>query len=420
LKLSRNMVKEHKRTQSIGEDFRQLYSPLKEALDYAYSREIPVIIASGSYGGHEGTNPDVIGNVNPLTIINHPGLIVVGSTAADGTVNEFTSEYNDEIRPFIGGLGTESVIPKTTSVLKRAWGQKFLFPLGSVFLNYIRGVSMVAFTRPLWSQLMGPSSNVATRMLLGESSGGEFAAPDVTLLFLKMKEIDPTLTIEEAKVLILQASQKAQLSSRYLEKVKAEIQALGKPPLRNYAQGFVDNCISGIHTALRVEKKNIRIPSELGGIKVTQTKDAIRIRFKSNLDQERVSIELSKEGLRHLEEKTFMALWEWLKAIMQNENNKLATLSQEAQLNKAIDMELGRRIGNGTIVGSRHKILAMTEQVRMLKERHAQNPEQAPSNLGADAVLPPDDPVRPDVVINKILPLLMAARQGTASVNMKK
>lgn len=417
LKLSRGMVKEHKQTQSIGEDFKQLYSPLKEALDYAYSREIPVVVASGNYGGHEGTKPDVIGNVNPLTIINHPGLIVVGSTEADGNVSETTSEYNDEIRPFIGGLGSETVIPKSTSVLKRAWGQKFLFPLGSVFFNYVRGASLAVFSRPLWSQIMGPSSNIATRMLLGESSGGEFAAPDVTLLFLKMKEIDPSLTIEEAKVLILQASQKATLSPKFKKKLTKEIETLGKPPIRNYAQSFVDNCISGIHTALRVDKKNIRIPSELGAIKLTQTKDIVRIRFKSNLDQERVYIELSKEGLRHLDDKTFLPLWDWLKAIMQNENNKLATLTQEAKMAKALEMELGRRIGNGTIVNSRHKILAMTEQVRIMKEQNAQNPEDVAANIGNEAIIRPDEAIKPDVITNKILPLLLQARASTAEVN---
>ncbi|MBY0405020.1 MAG: hypothetical protein K2X66_14060, partial [Cyanobacteria bacterium] len=371
---SKDLIKAHKHTQTIGEEFRKLYQPLKEALDYAYAHEVPVIVPAGNYGGHKGVEADVIGNVNPMSIINHPGLIVVGSTNSKGVISDFTSEFNDEIRPFIGGMGSDEVMSSKASVLKRAWGQKFLFPLGGILGNYLRGISMAAFSRPLWMQILGPLGGVGTQMIMGENKGGIFAAPDVTLLYLKMKEIDPSLTIEEAKSMMLQAAAKAEFSPKHLKKIETEIAQCGKTTARNYSHGLIDNVMTGVQAAVLSGKKTLRLRCEMGNIKIQRVhhhhQEHLKIRFLSYIDQERVRIELPLEGLENLQHTGYKPLLAWLQGIVKKEDSKLEKLSPDDKQKKLLQMELGRRVGNGTIAGKRYQIIAMTEQARLAKEKH--------------------------------------------------
>lgn len=366
---SRSLLMDQKLTRSIDDALCQLYAPLTEALDYAYAKDVPVIMGAGNFGGHTGRKADVIGNVHPLSVINHPGLIVVGSTDCNGVVNETTSEYNDQVRPFIGANGSGEIRIDPDDPLDRPWRSKFLFPLGTMCLGYIRGMTFSVFHRPLWSKIISPFNGVGPKVFLGQVKKSLFAAPDVTLLYLKMKQVDPSLTIEEAKALMLQACVPGSFSPKYLRKLKKEIETLKDFPVSNFAEGFIDTVMTGAIAMMKSNKSGMTLPTDMGPLEFKSQPDGIAVRFTSALDGEVFESRLIRESVddKHLDHKEPIVAW--MNDLITKENQKLSELPPDRRMEKALDMELRRRVGNISLSRNRQKIVAMTEENAREKER---------------------------------------------------
>jgi hypothetical protein len=377
IQCSKSLVREQKQVLAVSDALRDLYEPLRDALDAAYKNNIPVVIDAGNYGGHKGNRADVVGNINPLCLVDHPGLLVVGSTNSQGVISDFTSECNDIIHPFVGALGSHEVDSRRTSVLDRSWGQKLLFPLGSVFTHYLRGLSLV-FDKPLWMKLLGPFGGIGTRWLLG-NKGGIFAAADLSLLYLKMKEIDPSLTVEEAKAILLQTAAKASFSPAYLEKLKTEIQEMGESlPLRNQSSSFAHNCLTGLEAIGKTPWPFMEVPTGLGQLRIDRPSDGqpVRLSLVSRLDRQRWDTTFPQDQLSDPDFETSQQLWNWINQVVEGEQAKLSSLTDGQKMQVALDMERGRRVGNGHIVGRRMRAVALAEAGRKLKEEQARQAAQ--------------------------------------------
>lgn len=175
----------HEKPEVAMDELKALYKPYFDALDYAHQKGTAVIVASGNSYGHWATAPNALGNVDPLCMVEHPALIVVASTDSDGTISDFSSKYNDAIQPLIAGNGSGEI--STCS----------------------RGLSLLP---------------------TGNPSGTSYAAPDVAALYLKMKELDPPLMLEEAKKILIEAAGQAAFSPKQLEEIKEKVNAWSLRP----------------------------------------------------------------------------------------------------------------------------------------------------------------------------------------------
>lgn len=393
----KNLLKEGKHSFPIENDLVAVYKPLKEALDRAYAKRVPVIIESGNYGGHKGNRPNAMGNMNPLCLIDHPGLIIVGSTNCDGKISDYTSEYNDSIHPMIGAFGSNAVVTKRTSVFDRNWGQKLLFPLGSIFFNYLRGVSMMVFNKPLWMQVMGPFGSVGTRMVLGDK-GGIYPAADLAILLQKMQQVDPTLTVDEAKALLLENVEQTHFSKQYKKRLTQEIGLLPPDGIRLHTQSFVNSLRTMLKSFKTAPIRPITMNTTLGTLVIEPeqsnlpgSQSQLRMTLTSALDNEVLGAAIPLPEImavpvdKPLALSDFPTLEGWCDRIVEKERLKLETMSEERRVEVALEAERARRVGAGTIANRHYEVLAQTQAIKEEKDRQARctmptltNPDQEP------------------------------------------
>lgn len=168
----------------VDDSILALYAPWRKALDYAAAHGVPVFLSAGNGGTHFSPLPDALGQANMLAITDHPALMVIASANHRGEVSDFTSEMNDQVRPLAAGNGSGEL--DTETAVHRGWLSRMYTP-------------MWAFGR---------------RASVLRNSGTSFAVPDVAVLYLKMKELDPALTLEEAKAIIARTAGPASLSKK--------------------------------------------------------------------------------------------------------------------------------------------------------------------------------------------------------------
>jgi hypothetical protein len=176
----------------IDDTLKDLYKPWLEALDYAQQKGVAVVLASGNSGGHKASKGDLIGNINLLAAFPHPALLVVASSNEDGKISSFTSEMNDEVRPLIAANGSGELL--TQNGAKNSFLEWFVSPLSGI-----------------------------RKRLAGEMpQGTSFAAPDLTLTYLKMKAVYPALTPQEASDILQKTALPAEFDTKHAKAIHAK------------------------------------------------------------------------------------------------------------------------------------------------------------------------------------------------------
>jgi len=181
---------------TLDDEIRGLYAPWRAALDYAAARGIPVFVSSGNAGPHFSPRSDALGQSNLLAIEEHPALMVIASADHQGQVSPFSSEMNDRVTPLGAGNGSGEL--DTQPSFQRGW-------LSRIYT-------------PMWA--------FGKRASYLHNQGTSFSAPDVAVLYLKMKEIDPALTLEEAKAIIARTAGPARLSPKEEKETLEGLQGL--------------------------------------------------------------------------------------------------------------------------------------------------------------------------------------------------
>ena len=195
LKILGDMSKANETTEVIDDEIKSLYKPWLEALDYAQSKGATVVLASGNSGNAKSLLSNNVGKVNLLAAVDHPALMVVGSTDEEGKISTFSSEYNSEVVPDIAANGSGQISTSSNGP-KRGVAKKVLRPLDGV-------IGRIAYANP---------------------PGTSFASPDVTARSGMMKAVNPSLSAEDIRALMLQAAQETSFSEKDMAKIKVEIQ----------------------------------------------------------------------------------------------------------------------------------------------------------------------------------------------------
>lgn len=168
--------------------------PWKQALDKAHEKGVPVLVSSGNAGTQylerltTGDNPDA------LTVMEHPALLLVGSTDEAGEVSIFSEVHNGAAKPFMAANGSGELETVT------AWPE---FGILSTLLN--------------------PVGLIAKKINYTNPSGTSFSDPDAASLFLLMKSAHPALTIAEFKTLVQKLANPVTFSKYHRQAVEMSI-----------------------------------------------------------------------------------------------------------------------------------------------------------------------------------------------------
>jgi subtilisin family serine protease len=321
------MSRANDESETINQAIKELYKPWLEALDYAHARGVPVVLASGNSGGHSARSGDLIGNINLLAAFKHPALMVVGSTDHTGTVSEFTSEMNQQVTPWIAGNGSGELTTET--VPERSWFARLWFPLGGL----------------------------RKKMQYENPPGTSFAAPDLTLLYLKMKGVNPDLTHTEAMEIIAETAQKAKFSEAYeaalREKIEAErFVAEVDKRLRNIASDRL--------FALRLYTHLVK---ELGDEQRART-----LLRACQLEQQGHRVTLVYDEMLQATEKVYL-LKAFQNTLMDYKEELLKLSPTPDEVEAALEAELKRRVGHGMV--RRHDAVAEAERRAKVKSKPA-------------------------------------------------
>ncbi len=229
-----NVMDANNKNDKVTDELKAIYQPWLDALDYAHSENVPVVLAAGNSNGHKNVAPDNIGHLNLLALIDHPALIMVGSTNEAGEVSKFTSEANDIVQPLMalngsGEVDTDIRRPDT------GWVKRLIAPFG-------RLVAHEKYRNP---------------------PGTSFAAPDGALMIAagmdaRAKAGKVELSIEDLKELIVASVEPAHFNPKVLPKIEKEITARLK--LNNITIKLKDGetlNIKHVRQALKDAKKEI-------------------------------------------------------------------------------------------------------------------------------------------------------------------
>lgn len=318
-----------------------LYRPWVEALDYAHSKGVAVVVASGNSGGHTNNNPNTMGNVNPLALVDHPALITVGSTDSEETISWITSEFNGDIRPHIAANGSGEL--PTAYGPSAAW-YKALMPLAALY----------------------------KRLLDNHAEGTSLAAPDVAALYTKMKQLDPSLTVEEAKAIMAEAASEAQFSGFHKAIIEKEFSSefLTVDTVEEELSVLLENLNEDILSAAPVEQPKFQRESETLGIEVTTKGQDLEISLIDKKSQQSVQTTAENAFRADMspEEKTnsILSIVQLFSASQRSGNTQSPEEIQEA-LDAYVAEEISRRVGHGTLANRRHAAIALTEERALQK-----------------------------------------------------
>lgn len=291
----------------INDQIKELYKPWLEALDYAHGKGVPVVLAAGNSGGNWAKAGNLIGNINLLAAFKHPTLIVVGSANHEGEVSEFTSEMNDELSPLIAGNGSGDIATQTQE--RRGWLSKIYSPFWAFGKKY---------------QYENPQ-------------GTSFAAPDVALLYLKMKAVNPDLTVEEAREILAKTAMDAHFSPKYEKMLMQKL-------VRNKVLAAMD-------FQLAAYVKSPLFDTQFGEELDKLTKDpkrALKIQASVRLEVGETGVHVEYLGVLEEADQALMlkALENTLTRALKEQMN--IHLSPE-EIKEALAKELKRRVGQGVV-----------------------------------------------------------------------
>lgn len=169
-----NMAQMHEQV-AMNEGLDDLLKPWKDALDYAQSKGIPVVISAGQGGARLQSKPNALGNMNLLALPSHPATIIVGSANSMRWVSAFSSELNRRVNVDIAANGSGQLSAEG----KINYGPEhyFRYPIFG----------------PRIPQL------VESPMVLQNPYGTSYACADVAANILMMKQFYKDITTDEIK-----------------------------------------------------------------------------------------------------------------------------------------------------------------------------------------------------------------------------
>ncbi len=333
------ITKDRQLTPTDDPALQALYRPWVEALDYAHTKGVAVVVASGSSGGHTVNKPNTMGNVNPLAMVDHPALITVGSTDSEGTISRFTSEFNGDIRPLIAANGSGE--------LPTAYGSS-----------------------AVWYKALMPLGALHKRLLDNHAKGTAFAAPDVAALYAKMKQLDPSLTVEEAKAIMAEAASDAQFSWLHKSIIEKEFssQYESNPEFETLLEGLVEEIL----TAKPGKQLHAQGENETWRIEVTAKDQDLEISLtQKNLKQ---NIQVNAKGAlaegMPPEEKMAVILPVLQRLISSRLSPALSPVEEkmaEEMARRVGQGAMARRVGHGTLANRRQHTIALTEERALQK-----------------------------------------------------
>lgn len=179
------------RLKPIHADLMAIYQPWYDALAYAAEKNVLVVVAAGNSGEvPKAAYNDGLSHINPLGLKHQSPdhVLVVGSTSEQGLLSDFSSEYNNRIKPDIAANGSGQL------------NSQGLRP--SVPSNLLR----INPTLPLW--LAEDYKN---------PHGTSIAAPDITGLYVMMqsarkKDGKPPLSVREFYKVLSLAAQSVEMN----------------------------------------------------------------------------------------------------------------------------------------------------------------------------------------------------------------
>jgi hypothetical protein len=301
------LSKANELSEKIDETLKDLYKPWLEALDYAQQKGVAVVLASGNSGGHKAPKGDLIGNINLLAAFPHPALLVVASSNEAGQISQFTSEMNDEVRPLIAANGSGELLTQN--------GAK----------------------NTLFDWIFSPLSGLRKRLDGEMPQGTSFAAPDLTLTYLKMKAVYPGLTPQEASEIFQKTATPAEFDKKHAkaiqEKAKSKLtEAFVEAHLKNVMShprflSFLAACVL-YYSGSEVKAKDL-----LSSIELKQQQNTLQFTYHKRLTPEEREI-ITRSIATTLHE--FKAL------------SIPVEVSDEA-LAKEVETQLKRRVGAGRV-----------------------------------------------------------------------
>lgn len=342
-------------TETISKELVELYQPWLEALDYAHQKGMAVVVASGNSGGHEAFNGKSLGNINPFAMVEHPALITVGSTDSEGTISKFTSEFNEQVTPWIAGNGSGELSTRGATA-KRSWWKKVLFPLGS---------------NP---SLLQPFVGLMGRLKMNNPEGTSFGAPNIAALYVKMKELDPTLSVEEAKAIMAECAAKAKFSPKQQTQIETEIRArIARTISSNHTRQLENTFFDAAQKALQAAPNAIIAETPTGLVTVQVENHQVTFQLPKTESETEAKIKTKYSFPQSLFEKTLADMSE-SRAHMPFANLMLVltdtmppTPITPEMIEKELQGEIKRRVGHGTLANRHHQTLYLTEQKKLAK-----------------------------------------------------
>lgn len=231
------MISSDNVSDKVNDELKLLYQPWIEALDYAHSKNVPVVLASGNSGGHNNKSSDNIGQMNLLALTDHPALIIVGSTNEAGEISKFTSESNDVVLPDIAANGSGELQTDTR-----------------------------ISNRSLWKKIVSPFGGIKKHEKYQNPKGTSFAAPDVTLLVGAMQAVrgeQPELSIEELKEVLTEVAESPEFSPRQKKLIEREVRMrLGKSNLTSSIKKPSDDPLKDLKSTWKALLETANVPQE--------------------------------------------------------------------------------------------------------------------------------------------------------------
>lgn len=340
----------------LNDAMKASYQPWLEALDYAHAHGAKVVVGAGNSGGHKSTIKNALGYVNPLAMFPHPALFVAASTDSDGVISSFTSEYNDTIQPSFATNGSGELSTFGPAMPRPLW-KKILSPFGFEL------------------SALSPFKGLLEWLGMNNPPGTSFAAPNLSDLLVKMQQLDPTLTAEEAREILTQAAVEAKFSPKQEAALLKEIEEALNPPRIIGEHLEIDDLLEGAMKKLleTPDAEGTEAADEYGTMTVTREGAGARVVYTpkdTESDGPSREITLSEHKLSVFQESGLSWLISELIPLYPKKKEPL-TFETEAEktayIQTVLAQEKKRRVGGGTLVGRHHAVIALTEARAMAK-----------------------------------------------------
>lgn len=160
----------------------EVLKPWKDVLDYAESKNVPVLIPAGDAWSQDDPRPNAVGNGNMMGLLDHPALMMIGGVKSNGKVTRYTSETNEKFKPFINGNGHGEISSTTKITAEPNLPRIPFFPISQPF-HHLR--KKLEYRNPI---------------------GNPFACADIASVIMMMKQFDKDMTNADIRDILLKTA----------------------------------------------------------------------------------------------------------------------------------------------------------------------------------------------------------------------